>query len=108
MIPLTYEENKSYHKQKGCYICKKNSINYDVKKYQEVRHHCHYTGKYRGTAHNICHLRYKTPKEIPVVSHHDSKYDYHFIMKELAEEFQGELECLIESTEKYITFFCIN
>ena len=32
-----------------------------------------------------------------------SKY-YHFIIKELAEEFKGEFECLGENTEKYISF----
>ena len=26
MIPLSYEENKFYKKQKVCYICKKNLI----------------------------------------------------------------------------------
>ena len=36
--------------------------------------------------------------------HNGSAYDYHFIIKELAEEFEGELECLGENTEKYITF----
>ena len=29
---------------------------------------------------------------------------YPFIIKELAEEFKGELECLGEDTEKYISF----
>ena len=63
MIPLTNEENKSYKKQKICYICKKEfSIDDDNKKYHKVRDHCHYTGKFRGGAHNICNLRYKTPK----------------------------------------------
>ena len=33
-----------------------------------------------------------------------STYDYHFIIKELAKEFEGEFECLGENTEKYITF----
>ena len=32
------------------------------KLYHKVRNHCHYTRKYRGAAHNICNLRYKTPK----------------------------------------------
>ena len=59
---------------------------------------------YKGAAHDICNLRYKIPKEIPVVFHNGSTYDYHFIIKELAEEFEGELECLGENTEKYITF----
>ena len=36
----------------------------------------------RGAAHNICHLRYKTPKEITLVFHNGSKYDYYFIIKE--------------------------
>ena len=36
--------------------------------------------------------------------HNGSTYDYHFIIKELAEESEGEFECLGETTEKYITF----
>ena len=36
--------------------------------------------------------------------HNGSTYDYHFIIKNLAEEFEGEFECLGENTEKYITF----
>ena len=31
-------------------------------------------------------------------------YDYHFMIKELAKEFEGEFERLSENTEKYITF----
>ena len=56
-------------------------------------------------AHSICNLRYKVPQEIPVKIHNGSKYDYHFIIKELAEEFRGEeFEFLGENTEKYISF----
>ena len=40
------------------------------------------------------------PKEIRVVFHNGSTYDYHFIIKELAEEFEGEFEFLVENTEK--------
>ena len=74
------------------------------KKYHKVKDHCPYTGKYKGAAHNTCILRHKTPKEIPVVFHNGSKYDYHFIIKQIAEEFEGQFECLGENTEKYITF----
>ena len=52
----------------------------------------------------LMNLRYKIPKEIPVVFHNGSTYDYHFIAKDLAEEFEGEFECLSENTEKYINF----
>ena len=33
-----------------------------IKNNKKVRDHCHYTGKYRGAAHNICNLRYTVPK----------------------------------------------
>ena len=65
MIPLTIKEEIDHNKQKICYICKKE---FDKKTYK-VRDHCHYTGKYRGAAQNICNLRYKIPKEIPIVFH---------------------------------------
>ena len=74
------------------------------KKYFKVKDHGHYTGKYRGATHDICSFRYKIPKEIPGVIHNGSTYDYHFMIKELAEYFQGEFECLVENTEKYKTF----
>ena len=100
-ILLTPEEKKDYDDQKVCYICKKEFDNNDNdKKQQKVRDHC----KFRGAAHNICNLRYKIPKEIPVVFHNGSTYDYHFIIKELVKEFEGNFECLGENTEKCITF----
>ena len=114
MIPLTDEENKSYEEQNVCYICTKEFSDDDAddddddddanKKYQKVRDHCYYTRKYRGAAHNICNLRYKTPKEISILFHNGSACDYHFIIKQLAEEFYGQFKCLGENTEKYITF----
>ena len=102
-ISLTIKEEIYHNKQKICYICKKE-FNKNDKKQQKVRDHCHYTAKYRGAAHNICNLKYKAPKEIPVVFHNGSTYDYHFIIKELVKEFEGNFECLGENTEKYITF----
>ena len=75
-----------------------------IKKHYKVRDHCHYTGKYRGASHTICNLRYKIPKEISVVFHNGSTYDYHFIIMELVKKCEGNFECLGENTEKYITF----
>ena len=95
--------------QKVCYIWKKifstdkNDENV-FKLYHKVRDHCHYTGNFRGAAHDICNLRYKTPKKIPVIFHNGSSYDYHFIINQLAKEFKSQFECLGENTEKYITF----
>ena len=98
LVQLTKEEKEDYNNQKVCYICKKEFID------NKVRDHCHYTGKYRGAAHNTCNLRYKIPKNIPVIFHNDSTYDYHFIIRELVKESEGNFECLGENTEKYITF----
>ena len=39
-----------------------------------------------------------------MVFHNGSIYDYHFIMKELEEEFQEEFECLGENAKKRINF----
>ena len=44
------------------------------------------------------------PKKVLRVFHNGSNYDYHFIIKELAEEFKKQFTCLGENTEKYITF----
>ena len=98
LTPLTKEEKDNYNQENTCYICKKDFNN------DKVRDHCHFTGKYRGAAHNTCNLRYKIPKNIPVIFHNGSTYDYHFTIKELACEFDGNFECLGENTEKYITF----
>ena len=107
IIPLTMEEKISYNDEKVCYICKKEFDTIDTtkpsslerKKNYKVRDHCHYMGKYRGPTHDVCNLRYKVPKEIPIVFHNGSTYDYDFIIKEL-----GNFDCLGEYTEKYITF----
>ena len=83
----------------------KNHFFEDAKiNYIKVIEHCHYTGKYRGAAHKISNLVYNTPREIPVVFHNGSSYDYHFIIKGLAEEFEGNFEWLAENKEKYIIF----
>ena len=74
MIPLTYQENKSYENQKVCYICKTGfSTDGNNKEYHKVRDHCHFTEKYRGAAHNTCDLRYKIPK----------KFKWFFIMVQI-------------------------
>ena len=47
---------------------------------------------------------YSAPKEISIVFHNGSNYDLYFIRKELAEEFEKQLTCSGENTEKYINF----
>ena len=55
---------------------------------------------YKGAAHSIGNLKCCVPKKITIVFHNGSNYDYHFIIKELAEEFKKQFTCLRENTEK--------
>ena len=99
MKVLTIEQQKSYENAKFYYICKEKFEDKHAKdeKHHRVRDHCYYTWEYRSVEHSICNLKYSVPEEIPIVFCDGSKYDYHFIMKELAEEFE-------ENTGKNITF----
>ena len=72
--------------------------------YCKVRDHCHYTGEYRGAAHSIFNLKYSVLEKILISFHNGSNYDYHFVIKELAEEFKRQFTCLGENNEQYITF----
>ena len=50
----------------------------------------------------ICNLKCRTPKEITTIFHNGSNSDYHYIIRELAEEFRRQFTCLGENTAKYI------
>ena len=105
MLPLTKKELKSHEDAKEWYICGKRiqKISKNIK-YRKIRDYCHYSGKYRGAASSICNLKFKVPNEIPAVFHNMSNYDYNFIIKELANEFERQFECFEENKEKYKTF----
>ena len=109
MLSLTKEELKSHQDVNVCYICEKRLLKRfaNDKNYRKVRDHCHYTGKCRGAAHRICNLKFNVPNEISVVFHNGSNYDYHFIIKELANEFEGNLNVLEKIQKKY-KIFCSN
>ena len=108
MLPLT--------EMKKCYMIMKNSVIYvkkssvqikkskDYKNKCKVRDHCHFTGKYYGAAHSICNLKYKVPKDIPIVFHNGSIYDNHLIIKQISKDFNEYFTCTGENTEKYISF----
>ena len=86
MLPLTKERLKSHQDVKICYICGKRILKKLSKSvnYREIRYYCHYAVKYRGTTQSICNLKLNVPSDIPVVFYTGSNYDYHFIIKELA------------------------
>ena len=100
MIPLTDEENRSNENQNCCHVCRKLFTKDDKK----VKDHCRFTGKCRGAVHNECNMNYKITKDISIVFQNLSSNNGHFIIKELANDFDGALECFGENTDKYISF----
>ena len=54
--------------------------------------------------YSICNLKYSISKKIAKAFHSGPNYDYYFITKGFAEEFEKQFTCLREKTEKYITF----
>ena len=91
------EEAERFNKATKCWICGED-LNDD-----KVRDHCHYTGRYRGPAHNSCNLKHKKPKFIPVVFHNLSGYDSHLFIKNLGFT-EGNIDCIPNNEETYISF----
>ena len=100
MIDLTPDEWATFRSATHCHICEKPFESID----KRVRDHCHLTGHYRGPAHEDCNLNYKNSYYIPIVFHNLSGYDSHFIIKEIATAFDGRVDLLPITKEKYISF----
>ena len=96
-LRLTRQEQISFDKAETCHICKKELLT------DKVRDHCHFTGQYRGAAHNSCNLQCRKPMILPVIFHNLQGYDAHLFIKQLA-CLPGELNCIPSTEEKYISF----
>ena len=96
---FTEEDRKQFNKASDCWICGEYLGN------DRVRDHCHYTGRYRGPAHNSCNLKYRKPKSISVFFHNLSGYDSHLFIKKLGTPDKKEnIDCIPNNEEKYISF----
>ena len=96
-LKLTPEEQKSFDKAKICHFCNEEIVN------DKVRDHCHFTGEYRGAAHNSCNLKCRKTLILPVIFHNLQAYDAHLFIKQLA-SLPGRLKCIPSTEEKYISF----
>ena len=96
---FTEEDTKHFNKASDCWICGEELGN------DRVRDHCHFTGRYRGPAHNRCNLKYRKPKNISVFFHNLSGYDSHLFIKKLGTPNKNEnIDCIPNNEEKYISF----
>ena len=95
---ITEDEQEQFNQASNCWICDKK-LNIE----DRVRDHCHYTGRYRGAAHNKCNLKYSKPNNISVFFHNLSGYDSHLIIKKLNVT-EGYIDCIPNNEERYISF----
>ena len=97
---FTEEDIKQFNKASDCWICGEYLGN------DRVRDHCHYTGRYRGPAHNSCNLKYRKPKSISVFFHNLSGYDSHLFIKKIGCSINEKenIKCIPNNEEKYISF----
>lgn len=91
--------NIDFDSVETCHICEDPFIAGDVK----VRDHNHFTGAFRGLAHQECNLNYKIRPIIPIVFHNFFNYNSHFIIKNVATQFTGAISILPINKEKYIS-----
>ena len=92
------QEQIQYEKETECWICNEKFDGDD-----KVRDHCHFTGRYRGAAHNSCNLNYKKPNFTPIVFHNLSGYDSHLFIKNLGFS-EVNIDCIPNNEERYISF----
>ena len=77
-----------------CYYCNEN-LGEDV-----VRDHDHLNGKFRGYAHNKCHLQAKN-RFVPIYAFNSCNYDNHLFLTKLAKKIR--LKVLTKTDENYIS-----
>ena len=100
MPNVSKEQSEAFRNALHCHICEA-PFGADDKR---VRDHCHLTGRFRGPAHSECNLNYKNSFCIPIVFHNLSGYNSHFIIEEIATAFDGSVDALPITKEKYILF----
>ena len=106
-MTITPKQQRKFQKATNCWICGDKLVtdesHQSYEKKQPVRDHCHYTGKYRGPAHNECNRQFRKPKFTPIFFHNLSGYDSHLFIKKLGKT-QGNIKCIPNNEEKYISF----
>lgn len=91
-VPLIMAEGDevSFQNADHCHICKHPFRTSSVR----VRDHNHFTGRFRGAAHQLCNVNYSAPKHIPVFFHNGSGYGWHFLLQAWADGASTRLKVL--------------
>ena len=94
MLPLTTQEQTEFIKAKICWICQKGF----EKKDKKVRDHDHFTGKFRGAAHNPCNLQFKKPLQLFFIIFQDMMHIYLSKILERAGEISNASQTMKKNT----------
>ena len=100
-LKLTEKETLNYRFATECWICNKPFENASWK-YKKVRDHCHFTGEFRGAAHNICNLKIQNNFTIPAITHNLSKYDLKLFIRDLMKYTDDKPNVIAKSSEEFI------
>jgi hypothetical protein len=73
----------------------------DCPKYK-VKDHCHFTGKYRGSACNECNKVMRVKRVVPAVAHNFKGYDSHFLVQAFDKDDDFKLDVIPTNTEKFL------
>ena len=69
-----------------------------------VRDHCHFTGEFRGAAHNHCNRQFRKTFKIPVFFHNLKGYDGHIVFSNLAKlKLNKPTKVIAQSLEKFMS-----
>ena len=96
---MSEKEEHLFQQSNSCWICKKLFDNDE----EEVRNHCHVTGK-SLSAHRNCNINFQLTKKVPVIFHNLRGYDSHLIFNEL-DKFDVKIIVIPNGLEKYMAFF---
>lgn len=101
---MTPKDVEKFKATSDCHICRKK-INHGEKK---VRDHDHFTGRFRGAAHEACNSKYTSKLKdkqfnIPVVFHNGRGYDFYHVMQGVKKHLSeiDKLEVTAVNMEKF-------
>ena len=103
-LTLSIKEEYLYQEAERCWICEK-PFHYGGQNWKKikVRDHDHFTGEFRGAAHNGCNLMVQYRMIIPVIAHNLSKYDLKLFIRDLMKYTDGNPNVIAKSSEEFIT-----
>ena len=97
-IQMTEDDKENFKNATHCYLCNEEFRG------DKCADHDHLNGKYRGSLHRSCNLKYSLRKMIPVVFHNLKQYDAHIIMQGLGKIKDRQIKVIANNMEKYISF----